>query len=252
MKTLIIDDEPQSHHILQKLLSTNHPDIQVLESGESVKSGHELILKYHPELVFLDIEMPDGSGFDLLEKMDKRDFNVIFITAHNQYAITAIKFEALDYLLKPIEKNELALALERARKKHKEKITNEQLSVLKETLQNLELRKLPTRIAISTSDGIHYKLVKDIIRVEAQTNYSEFTLVGTNRKLLASLHLKKYVEQFEFYHNFMRVHRSHMVNLHYVDKYVRSDGGYLVMKNMDKVNVSKAYRDELLENLGEI
>lgn len=249
---IIIDDEPQSRQKLQELIARNHPEIEVIATANCVNKGCEAIKKFKPDLIFLDIEMPDGSGFDLLEQIDNRDFFVIFVTAHHQYAITAIKFEALDYLLKPFDEEELAEAVEKALKKQMEKITNENLNALRETLQNLELKKLPSRIRIPTAKETMYISVKDIIRLEADMSYTEITIVGTNKKLLASGHLKKYVEQFEPYSDFMKVHRSHMINLHFVESYVHGDGGYAVMKNKDKISVSKGFRDDFLDRLKDI
>ena len=168
MNAIIVDDELQSRQVLRELLARNHPEVIIVADGENVEEGCQLIRKYGPELVFLDIEMPDGLGFDLLQQMGEYQFQVIFITAHNEYAITAIKFGALDYLLKPVSEEELATALQKAHRKTKEKISEDQIQILLETLRNFEERKLPTRIAISTSEGILYKQVKDIVRLQAQ------------------------------------------------------------------------------------
>ncbi|MCB0587642.1 MAG: response regulator transcription factor [Phaeodactylibacter sp.] len=252
MNAIIVDDELQSRQVLRELLARNHPEVIIVADGENVEEGCQLIRKYGPELVFLDIEMPDGLGFDLLEQMGEYQFQVIFITAHNEYAITAIKFGALDYLLKPVSEEELATALQKAHRKTKEKISEDQIQILLETLRNFEERKLPTRIAISTSEGILYKQVKDIVRLQAQQNYTEFSIMDHARKILASLNIGEYVEQFERYREFMKVHRSHLVNLHFVDRFVRADGGYLVMQDGTQVSVSRAYRDELLDRLEHI
>lgn len=252
MKAIIVDDESLSQQALKELLARNHPEVDVLACGGNVKEGHRLIRKFNPEIVFLDIEMPDGLGFDLLRRFEGYDFQVIFITAHNKYAITAIKFGALDYLLKPVSEEELAQSLEKVNKKFKERISADQIQILMETLRNFDAQKLPTRIAIPTSKGILYKQVKDIIRLEAQKNYTEFSLMNHAKKILASSNIGEYVDQFERYREFMKVHRSHLVNLYFVDKFVREDGNYLVMEDGSEVSVSRPYRDELLQRLEEI
>ncbi len=252
MNVIIIDDEPQSHQVLSDLLAKEHHDVKILDSAYTVQEGFEKIQQIKPELVFLDIELPDGHGFDLLKRLPEPDFLVIFITAHNQYAITAIRFGALDFLLKPIKEDELKDALDRARQTIMKKATQQQLQILWETMNNLTQRKLPTRMSIATSGGIIYKEIKDIIRLEAQQNYTEFTIENNPKKLLASTNLGDYEEQFELYDHFTRTHRSHLVNLSYVDTYVKSDGGYLIMKNRDQIPVSRKYRDDLLDRLNSI
>ncbi|MCB0554259.1 MAG: response regulator transcription factor [Phaeodactylibacter sp.] len=251
MRAIIVDDELQSQRVLQELLAQNHPEVEIAASGSSVEEGYQLIRQHKPEVVFLDIEMPDGLGFDLLKRFEDYKFQVIFITGHNEYAITAIKFGALDYLLKPVSAEELAIALQKASQALKEKITEDQIQILLETLQNFEAKKLPSRIAISTTGGILYKQVKDIIRLEAQENYTQFSLWNDAKGILASINIGEYVEQFERYREFMRVHRSHLVNLLYVDKFVKGEG-YLVMEDGAQVNVSRPYREELLERLDQI
>jgi two-component system LytT family response regulator len=252
MKIIIVDDEMQSHKVLSSLITSHHPDLHIMASGYNVQEGLELVEKYKPDLVFLDIEMPDGLGFDLLKKIGKPNFKVIFITAHEHYALSAIKFGALDYILKPVSPEELKQAITKAREKVHENISQQQLQVLFDTIHNFQERKLPTRICISTSEGIFYKLVKNIIRLEAQQNYTAFSIADATRKILASINIGEYVEQFDPYVQFMKVHRSHLVNLEYVDKYVKADGGYLVMKDGSSVSVSRPFREELLERLTQI
>lgn len=249
MTTIIVDDERESHEVLQRVLSVYEPDISIVASAFSVGEGLKAIAEHQPQLVFLDVRMPDGTGFDLLRQVGKPDFQVIFITAHDNHAQTAIRFGALDYLLKPIPPDELRNAIQRAREKQQEKILHQQLQILYETLQTFQERKLPSRLGISTSDGVLFHFVKDIIRMEAQQNYTEFTLANIPRKILASVNLGEYEEQFKPYREFMRVHRSHLINLAYVQKYKRGDGGYLEMKDGGVVNVSKRLRDDVLRRL---
>lgn len=249
MKAVIIDDEHQSHDVLRNLLSRNHPDIEVLASGYNVKEGVALISEHRPDLVFLDIEMPDGLGFDLLEQVGNLDFFVIFVTGYEKYAITAIKFGALDYLVKPVTPEALREAILKAKEKKLEKISREQMQLTLEAYRKLFKQELPTKLSISTSEGIIFKLVKDIIRLEAQQNYTQFVLRQGREKILASINLGEYEEQFEPYEGFMRVHRSHLVNLSYVEKYVKSGGRHLVMSDGATVPVSRMYRDKLEKQL---
>jgi len=249
MKVILVDDESQSHKVLTKLLSKNHPEVEVVASAFSVREGIDLINQHAPDLIFLDIELPDGLGFDLLKAFDQPDFQVIFITGFDHYARTAIKFGALDYLLKPVSREELSEALSKVSKKNKEKISLEQLDILWDTYLQSKVNRLPSRLAISTSDGIIYKPVKDIVRLEAHQNYTEFTIHADHKRILASLNIGEYADQFSRYQEFMRVHRSHVINLSFVDKYVRADGGYLVLQDGAKVSVSRGYKEELLNRM---
>ncbi|MCB9273146.1 MAG: response regulator transcription factor [Lewinellaceae bacterium] len=251
MKTIIIDDEPQSKVVLQELLKKHHPEVEVVATGSSVEEGYQLLSRYTPEVVFLDIEMPDGKGFDLLERLDDYSFQAIFVTAYNDYALTAIKFGALDYLLKPISGEDLAIALQKAEKKVKEKISRGQIEILLETLRNFEEKKLPTFIAISTLKGIFYKQVKDIIWLQAEQNCTWFHMNGNPDKILAAINIGEYASQFERYRQFMKVHRAHIVNLYYVQKFVKGDS-YLEMEGGAQVSVARPYREELMERLAQL
>lgn len=251
MRALIIDDDRQTLAVLKELLARKHPDIEVVGLGESIEQGRALIKKYQPEIIFLDIELPDGLGFDLLQKDEKPSFHVIFITAHSEYAITAIKFGALDYLLKPISVEELGASVKKVITKEKEKISGEQIQILLETIQNFNNKKLPSRIAISTARGILYRQMKDIVRLQAQQNYTEFFFWNESKTILAALNIGGYVDHFEQYPEFMKVHRAHLVNLNYVDTFSKADGGFLLMKDGAQVDVSRNYRESLLARLQE-
>ena len=197
MKTLIIDDEKDSHIVLKDCMDAHHREIQILSSGYSVEEGEKLIQQCEPELIFLDIEMPDGSGFDLLDLCQQKgllNFQVIFITAHNQYAQTAISFGALDYLLKPINPAELSAAILKAQVKKLEKIQQKQMAIIKDSLLKMSLNELPFKIGVTTSDGIIYLFTKDLIRLEANGNYTEFYVENNihDKRILANFNLKKY------------------------------------------------------------
>ncbi|MCB0840119.1 MAG: response regulator transcription factor [Bacteroidetes bacterium] len=250
MKTILIDDEPQCHQALESLLKNHFPELELTGTAFGVKEGVTLIKQKNPDLIFLDIQMPDGTGFDLLESFyNPPSFQVIFVTAHNEYALPAIQFGALAYLLKPISKIDLDVAISRARHYFEIRDVREQLLIMRETLQNLKAKKLPSRMGIPTLSGVKFIFVKDIIRLEAHKNYTQFILTSPHKKLLASINIGEYSKQFAPYFEFMKVHRSHLVNLNFVDSYIKSDGGYLEMMNGDVVAVSKAFRTELLDRM---
>jgi len=249
MKAIIVDDEEKSHVALSQLLKGNHTDVEVLANAYSVQQGYELALSHQPDLVFLDVELTDGLGFDLLKRIEKPAFNVIFITGFNKYAVSAIKFGALDFLLKPISLQDLTLALDKARLRLHEKYTVEQLQIALEAFHNSRNKKLPSRMSISTLEGILYIPVKDIIRLEAQANFTEFFVENHKKRLLASKNIGEYEEQFELYDELMKVHRSHLVNLLKVERFVRGDGNYLKMTDGATIPISKVLRDEVLTRL---
>ena len=169
---------------------------------------------------------------------------MIFITAYDTYALTAIRFGALDYLLKPVAREALEAALTKARENLKKKISDERIKILLETLSKLQQKELPSRMIISTLNTDHFLDLKDIIRLEAQQNYTEFTIANRPKTLLASTNIGSFERQFELHDDFKRVHRSHLININFVDKFVKTEA-YLLLKNGDKIPVSKKYRDDL-------
>ena len=251
MTAIIVDDEAQSHRVLRTLLEQKHPDITVLNSAYTVKEGYEQVMQLHPDILFLDIELPDGLGFDLLKKVKEPDFCVIFITAHEHYALKAIDFGAFDYLLKPDIETSLQRALEKVRKSIEKENTLKQLKLLLQTYLDMQEKKLSTRMSVSNLDGIYFFDIKDIIRLEAQHNYTMFSVDGSKKHYLASKNLGNYLSHFQPYPEFIQVHRSHLVNLRYVQKYVRSES-YLLMKNGDQVPVSRNYRDDFMDGMSGI
>lgn len=244
MRAIIVDDEKQSHEALIRLLEPAGPDVEIVGQGYSVAEGLALTARHRPELVFLDVEMPDGTGFDLLEKIGHPAFHVVFITAYNRYAETAFRFGALDFLTKPLDVALLGQALERVRRRESERYTLEQLQIALETFQQGREKKLPRRIAISTSRGLDMITVSDILYLSAEHNYTDFhyLLADKKQRLTASLHLKTYEEHFEPYPEFMKVHRSYIVNLMQVDRYAKSDSA-LVLRDGALVPVARLNRE---------
>lgn len=245
MRVVIVDDEEMSCETLQILLERNCPSVNVVGTGNSVETGLEQIESLQPDLVFLDIEMPFGTGFDLLEKINYQDFEIIITTAHDQYAIKAIKFHALDYLLKPIDKFDLISAVEKAENRRQSKGGSSNVTQLINQL--VQQRSRPDRIGLPTKDGLLFVEVREIIRCEASGNYTDFFLTNGD-KVIVARPLKTYDELLSEY-NFYRVHNSHLINLNHVKKYVRGEGGHIITTDNANVIVSRSRKDELLKRL---
>lgn len=247
LRTVIVDDEQDAVNFIESIAKEYCPNIQVIGKAYSAIEGVEVINKEKPDLVFLDVEMPHGSGFDLLAGFPEKNFDVIFITAFNHYAIRAIKFSAVDYILKPININEFIEAVKRVEEARKDKISrNVNFSTLIENLQT----SLPSKLAIPTSKGMEYLNTKEIIRIEADRSYSWFFLEG-DIKHLVSRNLKEYQELLSD-RNFFRTHNSHLINLEHVKKYIRHEGGYVEMTNGSTVPISRGKKDLFLEHMGRI
>ena len=248
MKTLIIDDEKSVRETTRMFLELYGKDIEIIGECASVADGYEAICRIQPELVLLDVEMPDGTGFDLLAKFEKLNFAVIFITGHNDFAIRAFKFSAVDYLLKPLDPEELVNALERARQLKDHEIDRFNLMTL---INNEDKLKLPERIVLSDSDNLYMVETKDIVRCKSEGNYTHFYLQDGS-DILISRTLKEYDEMFKGSH-FFRTHQSHLINLKYFSRYSKKEGGYIVMKDGSEVPLAVRKKDQLftlIKNLG--
>jgi two-component system LytT family response regulator len=243
IKAIIIEDEKMSRETLRRLLEKYCPTVEVLAEADGYRKGLEEIRKHPPDVIFLDIQMPDGSGFRLLEEIDEFDFEVIFTTAFDQFAIKAIKYSALDYLLKPIIPDDLVAAIERVEKKKIEKIRRKNLEASPENYLAQDERS--QKIILSTSEMIHVINVDDIIRCESDNYYTYFYFID-GRKLLVSKTLKEN-EELLSQHNFIRPHKSHLVNIKYIKSYIRQDGGYILMTDGMKIPVSRRKKDKIME-----
>jgi len=255
VRAVIIDDEEKSRKLLRNLVNDYCPQIEVVELAESVETGVECIRRTKPDLIFLDIEMPDGNGFDLLEKIDDIKVEVIFTTAYDRYAIQAIHFSALDYLLKPINVDELKNAVQKVDKKIRENVekqsVNQSLQVL---LENNKAQANYKKIGLPTQSGINFVLIKDIVMCKAEGNYSIIFLAGKTQQEIVSRTLKDFEDMLKEF-NFFRVHRSYLINLNHIKEYSRTnqsadydgDGGNVVMNNNLQVPVSRDRRKYLLE-----
>jgi two-component system LytT family response regulator len=252
IKAMLIDDEPDNLQFISSMIGIFCPAVSVVGAYTDPFEGMEAILKQKPDVLLLDIEMPGMTGFELLRRLPAVDFELIFVTAHNQYALNAIKLSALDFLLKPVDPTELEEALAKVEQKLKEKKTVEQFNVLVNLLnQNQDSPKMRqhNRIALPTFNGLIYVNMLDVIMIEAEQNYCKF-IIENRQSLTISKNIKNYEGLEE--HDFMRVHRSSIINLNHVKEFVRHDGGYVVMTNGTRADVSKQKKDELLERLARL
>jgi len=246
VKVVIIDDEPHGIQSLEALVREYCPSLELAGTANSIEEGQKLLEETSPGILFLDIEMPNGSGFELLKNIGaKKSFEVIFTTAYQHYAIRAIRENALDYLLKPIDPEELIKATEKACQRIRTSKGNNEKK-LDELFSRLEKIKL-RRLAIPGTEEIHYVDLDLVVRLEASSNYTEIFLSG-GKKHLVSRTLKDFEEQLSEA-GFFRVHKAHLINIAHVDRYVRQDGGYILMKDGTSIPVSRPRRDELLRAL---
>jgi len=245
MQTVIIDDEQHNRENLIQLLKNYCPDVFVSGEAAGVEDGAKIIAEQQPELVFLDIQLHDRSGFELLQRPGINNFEVIFVTAYDIYGIQAVKFAALDYLLKPIDIEELKSAVEKARSAIAKKQKNERLEYLIDYLRD-ENRTQP-KIALPLFNETRYVNIDDIIRCEADNTYTFFMLT-LGERILVSKTLKEYA-QILGGHGFLRTHQSHLVNLKYVKSWLKEDGGTILLKDESKIPVSKLNRDKVKEAL---
>jgi len=245
MKALIVDDEVSNRENLQQLLQRYAPDVEVCALAEDVDQALKEITQQRPELVFLDIQLQDQSGFDLLKQLDEISFEIIFVTAYDQYGIQAVKFAALDYLLKPIDIDELTTAVSKARKAIQRKQKNERLNYLLEYLK--DDNQVKARIALPMFGETRYVNINDIVRCEADNTYTRFLLTG-GEQILVSKTLKEYADMLANY-GFLRTHQSHLVNMAYIKSWLREDGGSLLLTDHTKIPVSKLNREKVKEGL---
>lgn len=248
IRVVIIDDEENSRETLRGKLDLFCPEVEVAAEASSVKEGLNAITAEKPDAVFLDIQLAGESGFDILEEIrdnDNIDPEIIFVTAHNEFAIKAIKFSALDYLLKPIDPEELVKAVRKVEegKGLPKKATN--INVLVENIR--QASDSPKKIVVPTSDGMHVIKLSDIVRLESSSNYTTFHLDG-QKSLLASKTLKEFDNMLTGY-NFQRIHKSHLVNMNFVKRYVQTDGGYLILEDGSKIPVANRKKEQLLNTL---
>ncbi|MCD4745959.1 MAG: LytTR family DNA-binding domain-containing protein [Bacteroidales bacterium] len=243
IRSIIVEDEKKSRETLVGLLNIYCKNVEVVAQADGVMTGIQKIKKHKPEVIFLDIQMPDGSGFKLLEKIETVDFEIIFTTAFDQYAIKAIKYSALDYLLKPIVPDDLINSIKKVEEKKISGQINENIKVLLENIK--KPKEEPHKIILSTAEKIHIVKVNDIIRCESDNYYTRFYFKdGT--KLLISKTLKENEELLSD-HSFIRPHKSHLINIRYIKSFVKNDGGYIVMTDGSNIPVSRRKKEKIID-----
>lgn len=245
IKAVIIDDTTASRISLADDLDTYCENVMLIGQAESVKTGVKLINSLKPPLIFLDVQLEDGTGFDILEQIEKYPYQVIFTTGSDDHAFKAIKWSAVDYLLKPVDPDELVNAVAKVKPAAKD-IPQENIQLLLENLKNV--KSAPKRIALSSADRIHVVNVDEIIRCESQRNYTLFFLAG-HKQILVTRTLKEFEEMLGP-HGFIRIHHSHLINTDYLKEFIKADGGYALMSDNSRIPVAVRKKDELLKFLG--
>lgn len=248
LRAIIVDDEPKSCDTLSTMIAEFVDGVTVVSIENGVQPALKAIHEHKPDIVFLDIEMNSETGFDLLTQLPKIEFEVVFTTAFEQYALKAIKFAALDYLLKPIDISELEDAVAKVKEKRKNKDLNQGLEALMANLKSTSSSQ--HQIALPSSDGLLFVHVTDIIYCQADGPYTYFYLKAGN-KVTVSKNLKEYEELLED-HFFFRVHKSYLINLKEMRRYVKGDGGYVIMSNDKEVDVSKRKKESFMSALATI
>lgn len=239
IKATIIDDERDSRKIIRQYLEEKFPSIYIISEAHSVKSALESISLHPPDLLFLDIQLPDGKGFEVLEKLERYDFNIIFITAYEQYAINAIKHYALDYILKPIDREEFNLAID----KYLEKETNSK--DVKQLIDRLLNKLQQVQITLPTLTGFKVVNVEEIIRLKSEGGYTQIFFLN-GKVVLASKNLKEYEKTLPK-SLFCRIHHSHIINVNYMREYIKGRGGQVVLQDGSTLSVSQNRKRELLK-----
>ncbi len=244
---LLIDDDKNLRDGMRELLSFYAPDIQIIGEAEDVETGVAVIDKLKPQVVFLDIQLNDGTGFDILEQLAKKNgkttSHIVFITAHEEYAIKAFRFSALDFLLKPVDPDELEIVVGKIRGVLEKNDSYAHIDLLLENIR----KKVDNfkRIALTTADGIHLYEVSDIIRCEGEDNYTTF-YIKNNKPIVISKTLKEYEDLLSEY-GFERIHQKHLINLAYLKSYVKKEGGYIVMSDNTQLPISQRKKERLQE-----
>lgn len=245
IRAIIIDDEPNAVGLLALRLSQHCQQVAVVASCTNSHKGIQAILDHRPDVVFLDIEMPQLNGFQLLEAVAGIPFALVFVTAYDKFALKAFRYSAVDYLLKPIDIQELIQAVSRVEKKRK--VAPEQLEHLRQQLDS-PVKALPDRLALPYQNGIAFVDLKDILYCESDDNYTRFILVDGQQHLV--LKPLREIQELLEERDFLRVHRQYLINLSHIKKFVRGEGSYLVMANQQSIPVSRAQKDRLMERFG--
>lgn len=252
IKAVLIDDDGNLREGMKMMINLYAPEIQIVGEADSVKTGTELMETAKPDIAFLDILMNDGTGFDILEKLNEKFGNVnshiIFITAHEEFAIKAFRFSALDFLLKPVNPDELQSVLKKIKNVIHQNRDNKNIGLLLENIQKKS--EGFKKIALSTSDGIHLFEIKDIIRCESEDNYTKF-FIKNHKTIMISKTLKEYEELLKD-QGFERIHQSHLINLNELKSYIKKDGGFVIMSDDSQLPVSQRKKERLQELISKL
>lgn len=243
LKAVIVDDEEFLRAMIRNILIDNFPEVDIVAEADSVSDGVDAIETNKPDLVFLDIEIKEGVGFDILEKIKYKDFKLIFITAFNDFAIKAFKFSAVDYILKPINEEEFLTAVKRAVSELEKPLLKEQIENFFNNYQHLQNKKLVLR----TVEDIHIVNINDIVRCESDNSYTTFH-IQDGETIIISKSIKEYSDILSEF-GFIRPHQSHLINMNFIKRLDKSDGGFLIMKDGKEIPVSTRRKQNLLQIL---
>lgn len=244
-RVVIVDDEKRTVEMIAQLLSDYCNDMEVIGTASNVEEGVDLIRKKNPDIVILDVNMPDGTGFDLLARLKERNFSLVFVTAHDEYAIKAFKFSAIDYILKPIEIDEFIEAMKKAR--DMQVFAQRQLSFQNLLSTFADSQKKINKIVLKTASDIFLVEIQDILYCKSEGSYTKFYFKN-NKTLFVSKNLKEF-ESLLSEHRFFRVHHTHLINLNNIDRFHKKDGGYVIMSDQTKIPVSVRKKERLLNEL---
>ncbi len=247
LNTILIDDQEFCTEVLQDMLQQTNADVKVVAVCNSGKEGIKAIKKYDPDLVILDVEMPGMTGFEMLQEIKQPDFEIIFTTAFDKYSIEAIRYSALDYLLKPVMPHELKAAIEKMEHKQHKNL-NKQFKTL---FQHLDGSRRPVNhVALPSMEGLTFVNVIDIIHCESDSNYTTLFL-KTGEKMVVTKTLKD-IEGLLHGNNFYRIHNSHLINMHHIKKYVKGNAGYVVMNNGADITVARNRKEDFLKQFAHL
>jgi two-component system LytT family response regulator len=247
IKTIIIEDEKQSREVLQLMLENYSNVIELVDSCDTAEKGIESIQKYGPQLVFLDIEMPRMNGFQMLRRLETINFDIVFTTAYDKYAIHAIKISALDYLLKPIDKEELSKAIQKCLQNIEQKNTKDKIDILFKNLT--QQNALDRTITLTSVDGIRFIKMKDIVRLEANGRYTKFYLV--NKEVITSSRTLGDFEEALSSNQFFRIHEAHIVNLLYIDRFHKGNS-YVLLSDKTELPLARRRKEDFLKIIPKI
>jgi len=245
MKVIIIDDEDRARKSVLDILRISNLDVDVIAEANSVKTGIEAIRVHKPDLVLLDIDMPDGTGFDLLRQIETIPFKIIFITAYEEYAVKAFEFSAIDYLLKPLDPLKVNEAINKAHQAVEQENISLKLNALFANLEDAASGN--KKLILKTAENIYVINTHDIVRCESDGGYTQFFLLD-GKKVLVSRNLKDYEDMLNGF-GFFRIHQSHLINLKYIDHYSKLDGGAIIMKDNTALPVARRKKEDFMKLL---